>query len=302
MTKPSTCESSDRRCNFFRHPVTSAAKFVLACALLTHLVAARGQVHAETVYDVNAPVQAGSKITYRKLVDAVFKGVKATESGDLVTTDEKVLRQIGSKERTVLPAAALLTDIKVLRVRGDGKRYIVLAIKAEANVGWGGAFVLADFPEGSAEPQDMADLQGDRFCSLDEKGVALGPDDGFFIENTHSNSGQAYNITDLYHIHGGRLRQIDSIFTLTNRGMCEDSEESLVWKTEADSESPYPKIVATVTLIKKPSEDRAPECPKRKPPTTEVYSETYRWDKAADRYSGVGTGLEKLKKYNEQNL
>lgn len=299
--KPSAADRGTREFRFFRHPATSAMRLVLACALLAPLVAARGQARVEKVHDLNAQVQAGSKITYLKLVDAVFKGVKATESGDLVTAGEKVLRQIGTKDRTVLPAGARLTDIRVMHLRGDGKRYVLLAIKAEADAGWGEAFVLADFPEGSADPQDMADVQGDMFSSLYEAGDLLGPDDGFYIGNTHSNTGQSYDITDLFHIHGGRLRRIDSIMTLTNRGPCEDFEESLAWKKEADSESPYPKLVATVTLIKKPSENPwGDDCPKRKP-TTEVYSETYRWDKAADRYASVDKGLEPLDKFNEKH-
>ena len=209
MVYPRACEGRDRKSRFCSHPAASAMRLVLACALLAHFVAARAQARAETVADVNAPVQAGSKITYRKLLDAVFNGVKTNESGELVTADEKVLRQVGSKERTVLPAGALLTDIKVMRLRGDGKRYVLLAITIEdhsGDNGWGGAFVLADFPEGSAEPQDAADVQGDRFCSLDEKGILLGPDDGFFIENTHSNSGQGYNITDLFQRHHSFLK------------------------------------------------------------------------------------------------
>ena len=33
-----------------------------------------------------------------------------------------------------------------------------------------------------------------------------------------------------------------------------------------------------------------------------VGSETYRWDKAADRYASVDKGLESLEKFNEQHM
>jgi hypothetical protein len=266
--RPGKQDGVERAFRFSGHLARSGMRLVLAYTLLAHVVPARGQTRAEAVHDLNAPVQVGSKITNRKLVDPVFKGVKATESGDLITVNERVLRQFGSKDRTILPGGAR----------------------------------LADFPEGSAEPRDMADVQGDRSCWLAETGILLGPDDGFFTENTHSNTGQSYEITDLFQIHGRRLRRIDSTLTLTNRGACEDTEESLIWKTEADSESPYPRLVATITLTRKPSENHWGEnCPKPKPPAGKVYSETYRWDKAADRFASVDKGFEPLERFKEQN-
>jgi len=117
------------------------------------------------------------------------------------------------------------------RWRLDGS-YLVLLCTAETNateVPGGGAEVLAVFQQGSAEPQDVADVKGDTFCSFGEKPeLSIGPDDAFTIVNSHSNSNQGYLDTALFHVHQGRLRRIDSVFTLSVRGLCEKSfEETL---------------------------------------------------------------------------
>lgn len=284
------------------------APAALALALLAPTCAARGEVHPETIKELSAPVQAGSKITYMKLVNAVFRGASGDAQGDgLLTASEKVLRRIGEKERTVLPEGTRLTGFEILRVRGDGKRYLVLAITVETDetdVIGGGAFVLADFPEGSAEPQDVAEVKGDRFCGLARDGIVLGPDDGFFVENYHSNSNQGYLITDLFHIHEGRLRRVDSLFTLSLNGMCRDSfEEVQSWKTEDDPPSPYPKVVVTVTLQMGPRVQERSDCPKtKKPAKPQVFTDTCRWDKAKGRYVSGEGNIDKLDDFNKNHV
>ena len=280
----------------------------LALGVTMALLAAPGAARAETV-DLGDPVEKGSSITYGKLVTSIFKGAhEGKDSSKIVTGAEKVFRQIGTKERTVLPAGTPLTSFDAIRVRGDGRRYLVLLCTAETNateVPGGGAEVLAVFPQGSAEPQDVADVKGDTFCSFGEKAeLSLGPDDAFTIVNSHSNSNQAYLDTALFHVHQGRLRRIDSVFTLSVRGLCEKSfEESLAWRTEPDAACPYPKIVATVTLVHGPSKDEEAECPKRKSKArTETYSESYHWDKGQERYVSAGKGFEALERFNQANM
>ncbi|MGD0783989.1 MAG: hypothetical protein ABSA30_14160, partial [Candidatus Aminicenantales bacterium] len=249
-----------------------------------------------------------SALTFKELVSHIFKDVREDgASGNLVTSSEKALRRIGTRERTVLPAETPLTDFDSIRVRGDGRRYLILMIGAETEateVPGGGAAIVAVFPEGSAEPQDMAEVKADRLCFFGETRLGLGPDDAFTIVNHHSNSNQAYLITELYRIQGGRFQLIDSVFTLSATGLCENSlQEVLTWQTEPDGASSHPKIVAAVSVRQGPGEDETPECLERGiKPRKLTFSETYRWDKAKNRYSRGGNGFEALDRLNEKNL
>jgi hypothetical protein len=256
---------------------------------------------------LDAPVSAGSAVTVRTLLAKVFKGVgDDAESGGIVTASEVVLRQLGVKDRTVLSGGARIADVETLRVRGDGKRYVVLLVGVESDetyVPGGGAAVLAVFPEGSSEPQDVAEVKEDVFCSFGEPAtLALGPDDGFLVTNSHSNSSQGYLITALYQVRGGRIRRIDSIFTLRSRGSCASSfEQELAWTTVAEKGSPYPKIVATVTMAP-PTEDDV-ECQEgEKPVKREVFTGSWRFDREKNRYVPAGGNLDRLQKLNMENL
>jgi hypothetical protein len=282
--------------------------FVLV-SLLSFAVCAWGQAGVERIDDLDKPVTGAPGLTYRALVSKIFGGVHDdATSGHPVIDEEKVLRRIGVKDRTELPEGSPLVSFETLRVRGDGKRYLVMLIEAESEeipIPGGGAAVLAIFSEGSGEPLDVADVKEDVFCGFDDQPkLAIGADDGFVITNSHSNSGQGYLITALMYVHGGRLRIVDSLFTLTVRGYCADSfEEPLTWHTEKDPASPHPKIIATVTLVPSTDDSDQSDCEERKPPLRrQVFTETYRFDRTKDRYVDSGGNLERIDHFNEKNL
>ena len=268
-----------------------------------------GWVGAEPVVDLDAPVATGSDITYKKLVDSVFKGVKEdSESNGRLTASEKVLRRPGTKDRTVLPEGTRLDSFEAIRVRGDGRRYIVMfwnAVSDATDVPGGGAAILAVFPEGSAEPQDVADVKGDVFCSLGGgQLLPIGPDDGFTIANSHHNSNQGYLNTTLFHIHEGRLRRVSEVFTLRLNVACEKSfDQKLAWRTEPDGDKPYPKVVAEVTLTMGIGKEEGGDCPKGKQGfRKQVFSQIYCWDKAKNLYVAEGKGFEALDRLNKKSL
>jgi len=259
--------------------------------------------------DWDAPIEKKSGLTSKKLLSSVFKGIREdSESVDLVTISEKVLRVPGSRERTVLPEGTRFTSFKAIRVRGDGRRYLVMFWDTESYTGAPdfGASIIAIFPEGSPEPLDIANVRSADYCSLG-KILSLGPVDAFTIDNSHSNSSQSYLYTDLFHIHDGRLQRIASVPMLSVQAGCENSfDETLTWRTELlDAGSPYLKIVATVTLIKRPGdyERDSGNCPKSKKSwRKEVFWETYRWNNVKKRYVGPIKPFERLKRFNEKNF
>lgn len=280
---------------------------ILLLSLLS-IPAACGGVRVAAIEDLEGPVRGGAPPTYLDMVNSVCRIVREdVETRAWMTSAEKVLRRVGEKERTTIPAETIVSGFQGATIRGDGKRYLLLCWKAEGDFGGvpgGGAFVVAVFPEGSARPTDVADVKGDRFCTLETDAVpALGPDDAFAVTNTHGNSNQSYLTSELFHIRGGRLHRIASVSTLSVDGMCEKSfRERFAWGSEEDPGAPYPRVIATVTLERGPSENEGDGCPKsERPPHRESYSETTRWDKAKGRYGPPDRGLEKLDRFNQKN-
>ena len=288
------------------------AVFLLAAGLAlaaSSLPAFSSAGWTQNIKHLDDPVEKGSPLTYRKLIGGVFKDTREDPAtGNLVTTAERVLRRIGTRERTILPAGTPLPFFEAIRIRADGRRYVILMIEAESDatdVPGGGAAVVASFPEGASEPQDVAEVKADRDCFFGGPPfLPLGPDDGFTIVNHHQNSSQTYLITGLFRIQGGRFQRIEEIFTLSAMGLCENSlQEILTWRTAPDTDSGRPRILATVAVTEGPGEEEDSECRERgiKPRKT-VFAETYRWDKARNRYAAIGKGFEALVRLNEKHL
>lgn len=239
----------------------------------------------------------------------IFPGASRNREDQLLLARDKALRMPGtSKKRADLPAGTVLSAPGFpLSVRSQGKKYMVLlweGVRPEDSEdgGFGSEVaVLAVFPEGSIEPTDVAEVKQDRFTSLGQL-VSLGDEDAFVVSSTHSNSGQGYALTDLFHLRDGRLRRIaGSIFTLSNNAGCSKSfEETLRWRTEPDGSNP-PRIVATVDLIHSPG-DFTKDCRPRPKAITETFENNYRWDAAKAMYRDAGGSLDRLYKWNERNL
>jgi hypothetical protein len=226
----------------------------------------------------------------------------------VATASKKVLRREGEKERTVVPAGTPFSSFQTLWVRGDNQRYLLLFWSAEgefSDVPGGGASILAVFPEGSFDPTDVADLKTDMFCSFAEEPIlSLGPDDAFRVDNTHGNSNQAYLDSALFHIRGGRICLIDSVLTLSVRGLCIDSfREELAWSAEEDPGRPCAKVIATVALTRGPDEEEEVECDLPEGSTrTKVFKEITRWDSNRKRYGPPDGRLGELDAFNQERF
>jgi hypothetical protein len=239
-------------------------------------------------------------------------GNKVDDSiSDFVLQHEKVLRIPGtSKTRAVLPTGTRLSEPQAMTVRSQGKTFTLLlwtGERPEAPAGNGGGFgdevaVLAVFPEGSLEASDVAEVKGDRETSF-HKGPTLGDEDAFTVLNAHHNSSQGYLATDLFHLRDGRLRRIDSLFTLSANSGCEQPsfEETLRWRIEPDGVNP-PRIVALRDLIHSPKSMQNEDCEHKPKTRVEHFQDSYRWDARQNRYQREGGNSGKLDKWNQQNM
>lgn len=282
-------------------------RFIVVLALACLLLAVPREVAARPVEDLDAPVAAGSKITWRALVAKALRGLdEDAATGARTTKKELVLRRIGETERTVVPAGSPVASVEAIDVRGDGARWVVLLVgveSADGDIPGGGAAVLAAFPAGRTEPQDVADVKEDIFASFAEpETIALGPDDAFLVRSSHHNSSQGYAITALHQIEGGRLRRVDSIFTLRSRDACGGGfEQTLGWAVKKER-GEHPALVATVTLA--PIErDAAAECEEGAVAVERrSFMAVYRYDAATKRYARSGGDIDELEQFNEDNL
>lgn len=282
----------------------------LSLALYCALVFTAGAALAAPVKDIDAPVTPGSPLTVRKLAEKIFKGLKEEEnSSDLVLSEEKVLRQLGTKERSTAPAGAKLTSYESRTVRADGRRYLLLLVEVETPQEEGEPFgltVLAVFPEGGDELLDVANMKTDRFCNLDQdKLFPLGPDDALLIRNHHSNSNQSYLTSTLLFVREGRLRRIAEVFTLSVVSDCAHSfSETLEWSATPDPEAPkgYPKVVAKAVLKHEPWPGAGLDCPKKSSKPATVFTETYRWSEAKKIFQASGNGMAGLDRFNKDKF
>lgn len=238
---------------------------------------------------------------------AVFKGaVVEPKSGDILTVSEQAIPNIDSKEVTELPAQSRFTEFDARLVRSDGKQYLVTLWNAETDateVPGGGAAILAVFPVHSDKALDVVSVKADRFTFFGEQmPPRLGNHETFIIGNSHHNSSQGYLISSLFHIHRGKLQQIDAVFTLSAHGLCESFSEVLSWKSLKHRGSVYPPFIATVNLVAKSENSDDESCAKQKPVHSRVFTKTYRWNKRQQRYEGDNKEFDMLEKFNEKNL
>jgi hypothetical protein len=214
-----------------------------------------------------------------------------------------------TRERALLPAGTHLSSPRTRTVRAAGATYLVVLWDAErpsddAAGGFGdGAAVLAVFPEGSRTPTDVAEVKTDQLTFFgDEPFVALGPDEGFTIVNHHANAGQPYTDTGLFHVHHGRLRRIAAVLTLSTLSGCAAAfRESLRWRTEPTG-GEYPRIVATVDLVRAPAEDQEGCDGPRAGERREHFDDTFEWDAAKQAYVRRGGTLDRLARWNESRM
>ncbi len=207
-----------------------------------------------------------------------------------------------SKERAELPVGTHLHAPSVGAVRAEGRRFTLLmwgGMRPEPSEdgGFGEEIsVLAVFPEGSAEPTDVAEVRLDRETYLGTEGTPqLGPDDSFTVLNTHLNAGEEYAITSIFHLRDGRLRRIAQIFTYSTVGDgCNGAAtEKLSWKTVPAKDRELPDLVAVVDVVRAPKEytrDCDGVAPKER---RERYQEVYRWDATKKQYLRVSGDLTK---------
>ncbi|OQX17127.1 MAG: hypothetical protein BWK76_10570 [Desulfobulbaceae bacterium A2] len=275
------------------------------------MLAANVALASETVEictDWKASIGAGG--TAFDAARQIFRSATLDQDNRLVLEQDKVLRMPGtSKNRAELPAGTTLSGIWFsFTVRSQGKNYTVVLWNGERpestdQGGWGeGVAVLAVFPEGSIEPTDVAEVKQDHSTSPGERLVRLGDEDAFEILNGHTNAGQGYRLTDLFHLHNGRLRRIASgIFTLTANAGCSQGsfDETLRWFTDGDGANP-PRIVATVELVHAPR-DFVDDCQPALRTWSETFQATYRWDTAKGRYLEAGGTLDRLLQWNENH-
>ncbi len=280
--------------------VTMYRKYKLTYCLvrLILIVAFVLPAHAQTDF----AAQSKNKVT------AVFKKARLdSQRGDFITATAQDIPDLDSETLTTLPAQTRLNQFAGQQIRSAGKTYFVTLWNAESpdlesNVPGGGAAILAVFSPSQPEPLDILNVKADRSASLAETPIHLGKTDAFVIRNSHHNAGQAYLITAFFQVYRGKLQQIDSIFTLSNYGLCDSFTETLTWKTAKHAHAMYPAFTAQVTLLRQRENSDDESCRQKKVLKNRVFSKTYHWNPRQQRYEGSNKEFNHLQRFNAQNV
>lgn len=238
----------------------------------------------------------------------IFPGATFDPKADALTVAaDKALRMLGTtKERASVPEGTTLSAPTSRTVKSEGKTCTVLLWEGmRPDTSDEGGFgeqvaVLAVFAEGSIEPIDVAEVKADRETSLGRL-FPLGADQGFTVLNEHHNSNQQYQIADVFHLRGGRLRKVASVFTLSSSAGCDalTFEEGLQVRAGPSDAPTLPPLVVSVDLVRWPP-DSASECKKKT--TTEHYEDRFRWDATKDKYVLESGTIKTLDTWNEKSM
>lgn len=254
----------------------------------------------------NMPLCNGRGKTILDAARFLFPGGTLNELNEYVTAKQKTLRIPGAtKERTVLPKGTALSIPSRIFVKSETKNYTVVLWEgvipgSGTDKPYGNLIAaLGIFPEGSAEPTDVAEVKTDQFTYFGADSLLeLGEEEAFTIVNHHANAGQPYYSSDQYYIRAGRLSLIGSVSTLGCMSGCADSfREDVEWITDSLSNENHPDITVVVDLVHAP-EEYMNDCDENVEESTESFREVYRWDSGKFKYVKTGGNMERLDKWN----
>ena len=143
---------------------------------------------------------------------------------------------------------------------------------------------------------DLVDIRADRFNGFWENAPLLNltpATQACMLYHSHHNSNQGYLIYRLLFVRQSRLEEILQVSTLSQQAFCNTFKSTANFRLHPDSGRPYPRVVATVTLIMQPD---PPDCRPRQHGYTRTFSEIWRWQPARQHYQDVSGNLNRLYK------
>jgi hypothetical protein len=158
--------------------------------------------------------------------------------------------------------------------------------------------LLALFQTGkSPKLLDLVDIKVDRFNGFwtEQPLLNLTPaTQACLIYHHHFNSNQSYNIIRLLFVRNQRLQEILSVAPFSVTSFCLTFASQAAFRIVPDQPRTYPRVVATVTLKRKPD---PPECKPRSDGFTRTYQGVWQWDPKKQEYRQVSGNLNKLYKW-----
>jgi hypothetical protein len=161
--------------------------------------------------------------------------------------------------------------------------------------------LLALFQTGkSPKLLDLVDIKVDRFNGFwtEQPLLNLTPaTQACLIYHHHFNSNQSYNIIRLLFVKNQRLQEILSVAPFSETSFCFTFSSQAAFRIVPDQPRTYPRVVATVTLKRKPDPTG---CKPHSDGFTRTYQGVWQWDPKKQEYRQVSGNLDKLYKWYEK--
>ncbi|HYL73375.1 MAG TPA: hypothetical protein VEU96_04180 [Bryobacteraceae bacterium] len=255
--------------------------------------------------ELSTPIQKDSKYTYADLLRLICPDLKIDKVDPAIASATKSvpIRTLGSKD----PPESWDGEIQVenvntldAKISGPPQLLLMFDIKADGDdahhpTGELALFDIAaaprllDIVESPSMPDDHGSLWGHGLLHLNPTS------DAFVFETNHSNSSQGYQAFTILFVNRGRIRQIADVMLLScnycNGGTFHES---------ATISAASNQITIRVVLKLLPNPDYI-EHPRRTKTSTRIYSTTYRWNAAKQKYIPTSNALSLLEAFNQKN-
>lgn len=250
------------------------------------------------------PISAGAAdplpdqpdVTYIELLRQIAPDLHPAADGAFQGTLAGTLPYVSGGDPSAEAGYPITVDrVATLRFRAEGRdRLLVLVDLGEADRAE--SFTALALIEAGPEPRvlDFVDVSWDRFTDFPASPLLdLSADDqAVLIHNSHSNSNQSYDSTQILFVHGGKIRLAGSVSAFSDWSCSFRHLQTASFEVVADPGARYAAIRASVL-----DELSATgfDCEEQSPsPFSRTVSAAFRWDGAGGAFVADSDALDKL--------
>lgn len=242
--------------------------------------------------DVTDPAPGHPGVTYQQLLRQAMPKLAKGDGDTWNAGAIPGLRDASGKAETLSDLSFDSLDVQTAQ-EGGHRRLLVLTDGNQSDEGF--AAVLMVFDDEPATPKllDKMDVGQDQMVILGDPFPIAAGSDAFLIDNTHTDSGESYDLTSPFYLQDGKLHIVTTLFT-SNVQECgyQGAQDIKVGVAPAPGARFNSLTVRISDVMKRTDEDcdPAPKVAVR----DRVYTDTYRWSEAKQAFVAVSGAVERI--------